>query len=285
MTREELLAQYSEPSKVLDHGMVRLVDVMGDDTAVVQMARTSYGAGTQTASSDENLLRYLMRHQHTSPFEGAVAKLHIKCPILVARQLVRHRTSSMNEVSYRYSEVRDEFYLPDLERFQEQAQDNKQGSGQGLATDVQERDRQLVQESNEHSYRVYQELLDSGLAREVARTVLPVGTYTEFYFMQNLHNLLHMLRLRMDPHAQKETREFANAIAEIVAQWVPLTWKAFLDYRVETTLFTKPEIAALQSYFENNPFEPKDILMLSDLKGRELKEFEAKLRKLSKGGI
>ena len=103
--------------------------------------------------------------------------------------------------------------------------------------------------------------------------------------MQNLHNLLHMLRLRMDPHAQKETREFANAIAEIVAQWVPLTWKAFLDYRVETTLFTKPEIAALQSYFENNPFEPKDILMLSDLKGRELKEFEAKLRKLSKGGI
>ena len=115
MTREELLAQYSEPSKVLDHGMVRLVDVMGDDTAVVQMARTSYGAGTQTASSDENLLRYLMRHQHTSPFEGAVAKLHIKCPILVARQLVRHRTSSMNEVSYRYSEVRDEFYLPDLE--------------------------------------------------------------------------------------------------------------------------------------------------------------------------
>jgi len=248
---------------------------MGDDAAVVQMARTSYGAGTKTVSTDEALIRYLMRHHHTSPFEGAVAKFHIKCPILVARQLLRHRTASVNEISARYSELPEDIYLPDLERFQEQSTDNKQGSGQPLTLATQEHLQTLVEESNRRAYAEYQALLDAGLAREIARTVLPVGIYTEFYYMQDLHNLLHMLRLRMHEHAQKETRLFANQIGKIVAEWVPSTWGAFEDYRLNAVTFTAPEIKVLREML--NETERGDALA-NGLPRRERDEFYAKIR-------
>jgi thymidylate synthase (FAD) len=207
---------------VLDHGFVGLVDHMGSDDAIVQAARVSYGAGTKQVQDDRNLIRYLMRHEHTTPFEMCEVKFHIKLPIFVMRQLVRHRTASMNEYSARYSVLTDEFYIPEMEQIQQQSSTNKQGREESdWGFEERRRVQHAFQRSFFNSYREYTELLGkdgAGLARELARSVLPVGGYTELYWKANLKNFLHMARLRMDPHAQWEIREFAGAMYDSVQE-------------------------------------------------------------------
>jgi thymidylate synthase, flavin-dependent len=234
---------------VHDHGFVRLVDTMGDDDAIVQAARVSYGEGTETKSSTESLIRYLMRHRHTSPFEMCEIKLHIKCPIFIARQWVRHRTASMNEVSGRYSVLPEEMYLPEPEYLQPQSDSNKQGRSGYFSEDEARAILEEMDGVTSDAYESYTELLGSNLSRELARIVLPLSTYTEFYWKIDLHNLLHFLRLRLDEHAQKEIRDYAVAIAEIVTEWVPITWTAFEDYVLNAYTLSAGEIQRLRAEF------------------------------------
>lgn len=281
MNRDELLTKHGQPRTVLDHGHVRLIDFMGDDTAVVDMARKSYGKGTKATSDDQTLLRYLMRHHHTGPFEGCTIKLHVKCPIFVARQLFRHRTGSYDETSLRYSEAPDEYWLPATVPVQ--SEDNKQGSGDAMPdweAHLVRQDMQAVYQMADKHYRTF---LKYKVAREVARTVLPVGVYTEYYFVMNLHNLLHLLNLRLHPHAQEQTRAFAQAIADIVADWVPWTWQAFCDYRLNALTLTASEVEALRCVL--NSCDLKGAEFLTQFAGfsknkREAKEFAAKLERL-----
>lgn len=227
---EELL--YT-PLSCLDHGFVRAIDYMGDDAAIVQAARVSYGKGTRAVSEDRALLRYLMRHRHTSPMEMCELKLHVKLPIFVARQWVRHRTASLNEISGRYSILDKEFYVPRPEDLAVQSKDNKQGRGDALTPETAAEVLRLLRRDAESAYGTYEDLLeDKGLARELARMNLPVSMYTQWYWKIDLHNLLHFLALRIDRHAQYEIRVYAEAIGKILAAWVPLSWEAFQDYRL-----------------------------------------------------
>ena len=282
MEKQELLKTYQEPIPVLDHGFVRLVDVMGDDNAIVQMARVSYGEGTKKKSSDTGLIRYLMRHRHTSPFEGCEIKLHCKMPIFIARQWIRHRTASVNEVSARYSTLPDEMYLPELGRIQVQSSTNKQGSGAALDLQTAEAMHMLMEEGMKYSRLAYDHTLNHNVARELARINLPVATYTEWYWKIDLHNLLHFLRLRADSHAQHEIQVYAQAIGKIVRDWVPITWDAYTDYQLNDLKLTGPEteglISALKSVDKENFIE--DAIKASHLKGREEKELRAKLDRL-----
>lgn len=246
---EALDALTEKPTKVLDHGFVRLIDYMGDDGAIVQAARVSYGKGTKTPSDDRSLIRYLMRHRHTTPFEMCEIKFHVKLPIFVARQWMRHRMSSYNEVSGRYSVVRDEFYLPGVERFTRQSESNSQGSSDKIIEGALDfRGDRYIRSSN--SFAAYERELEAGLSREIARTELPLSTYTEFYWKIDLHNLLHFLQLRMDSHAQYEIRVYAEAIAEIVKLWVPIAWEAFVDYRLEAVTLSRMEMGLLRRLVE-----------------------------------
>ncbi|MGF1552815.1 MAG: FAD-dependent thymidylate synthase [Paracoccaceae bacterium] len=238
-----------EPVPVLDHGFVRVVDYMGSDAAVVQAARVSYGAGTKTARSDEGLIRYLMRHWHSTPFEMCEIKLHVKLPVFVARQWVRHRTANVNEISARYSILDREFYVPAPEHMAAQSATNRQGRGDVLDPEAADEARRLIHERAEGDYALYERLLDpdgTGLARELARMTLPANVYTQWYWKTDLHNLLHFLRLRADPHAQWEIRAYAEAIGDIVADWVPMTWGAFRDYRLEAATLSGPALACLR---------------------------------------
>lgn len=219
--------------KVLDKGFVRVVDKMGTDSSIVQSARISYGEGTKHTSQDRSLIRYLMRHLHTSPFEMCEIKLHIKMPIFVARQWIRHRTANINEYSARYSIMQDEFYIPDCKDIAFQSEDNKQGRGESLGNQAQEV-RDLIEKQSKEAYVAYQKMLEQGVARELARVILPQNIYTQFYWKCDLHNLLHLIALRSHPTAQFEIREFSLAIEEIVKEWVPYTYEAFLDYRKES---------------------------------------------------
>jgi thymidylate synthase (FAD) len=206
---------------------------MGDDGAVVQAARVSYGKGTRKSSDDRGLIRYLMRHRHTTPFEMAELKLHVKLPIFVARQWIRHRMSSVNEYSARYSVLDREFYLPRPEDLAVQSRDNKQGRGQVLSPEQSSHVLSLLRRDAENAYESYERLMgEFDLARELARMDLPVNYYTQWYWKIDLHNLLHFLSLRMDRHAQYEIRVYGEAIGKIVATWVPLCWEAFVDYRL-----------------------------------------------------
>lgn len=230
--------------KVLDHGFVRLVDYMPQqdlDSSIVQAARVSYGDGTKTSRGDRGLIRYLLRHWHTTPFEMVEFKFHIKMPIYIARQHMRHRTASINELSARYSVVPKEYYEPDVIRGQSQV--NHQGSEGVVEIGGELNDRVSKQLSG--SFDVYQTMLDSGACREQSRGVLPQSTYTEFYWKINLHNLLHYLQLRMEPGAQKEIRDYATAIYELVKPLVPITMEAFVDFRVNAIQLTGPEIEAI----------------------------------------
>jgi thymidylate synthase (FAD) len=229
---------------VLDKGFVRLVDHMPQvdlDTAIVQAARVSYGDGTTSSRGDRGLIRYLLRHWHTTPFEMVEFKFHIKMPIYIARQHLRHRTASVNELSARYSIVPREYYEPGT--FRGQAVVNRQGS-EGVV-DVKDR-----VDLPEQAFNVYDELLEQGVCREQARGVLPQSTYTEFYWKINLHNLMHYLQLRLDTHAQKEIREYAEAIYALVEPLVPITMEAFRDFRVNGMFLTGPEIEALRTGME-----------------------------------
>ena len=232
-----------QPIPVLDHGFIRVIDYMGDDAAVVQAARVSYGAGTKKVREDAGLINYLMRHRHTSPFEMCELKIHVKMPIFVARQFLRHRVASANETSGRYSILDREFYMPVSEHLGAQAKTNRQGRGDVLNDAEAERVLALLREDAARAYTHYEEMLNEingeivdperqGLARELARMNLPVSLYTQLYWKMDLHNLLHFLNLRADSHAQYEIRVYAEALLDVVKQWVPLTHAAFMDYRM-----------------------------------------------------
>lgn len=232
-----------EAIPVLDHGFVRVIDYMGDDNAVVQAARVSYGRGTKKVSEDKALIFYLLRHRHTTPFEMCEIKYHVKLPIFVARQWIRHRTANVNEYSARYSILDKEFYLPSPEHLAAQSSTNRQGRGEVLSAEEARRVLDLLREDSERAYRGYVELLNqdeegrvidpgrTGIARELARMNLSLNFYTQWYWKTDLHNLLHFLDLRADSHAQYEIRAYAEAMIGTVERWVPMTAEAFRQYR------------------------------------------------------
>ena len=236
------MSQISEDAiKCLDKGFVRLVDSMGGDDAIVQAARVSYGQGTSKVSQDRGLIRYLMRHRHTTPFEMVEFKFHCKMPIFVARQWVRHRTANINEYSLRYSEARDEFYFPDPEHIQFQSALNKQGRSGEVPLELKQKVLDYFKEISERSFTMYQELNEAGIARELARSLLPVNIYTEWYWKNDLHNLLHFIGLRSDSHAQYEIRVYSDAMAEFVKAVAPFAWEAYQDYVVHGMRFSRIE--------------------------------------------
>jgi len=230
-----------EAIKCLDKGFVRLVDSMGGDDAIVQAARVSYGQGTSKVSQDRGLIRYLMRHRHTTPFEMVEFKFHCKMPIFVARQWVRHRTANINEYSLRYSEARDEFYFPDPEHIQFQSALNKQGRSGEVPLELKQKVLDYFKEISERSFTMYQELNEEGIARELARSLLPVNIYTEWYWKNDLHNLLHFIGLRSDSHAQYEIRVYSDAMAVSVKAVAPFAWEAYQDYVVHGMRFSRIE--------------------------------------------
>jgi thymidylate synthase (FAD) len=221
---------------ILDHGLVRVIDYMGDDAAITQAARVSYGRGTKAVQNDEGLIRYLMRHWHSTPFEMCEVKLHVKLPVFVARQWIRHRTANVNEYSARYSILDREFYIPAPENLAAQSTVNNQGRGELLEGEEAARVLDILREDAMRSYDHYEAMLSQdgqqGLARELARMNLPANVYTQWYWKVDLHNLFHFLRLRADPHAQYEIRVYAEAMCKIVQDWVPLAYGAFQDYRL-----------------------------------------------------
>ncbi|MEI6090220.1 MAG: FAD-dependent thymidylate synthase [bacterium] len=267
--------------KCLDKGFVRLVDVMGDDTAIVQAARVSYGKGTKSMTEDRSLIRYLMRHKHTSPFEMVEFKFHVKLPIFIARQWIRHRTANVNEYSGRYSEMRDDFYIPELTQIKPQSLFNKQGRAEEcLDTDKAMLIAGKMENTQKQLFAEYTDFLDNDVAREIARINLPLSTYTEWYWKIDLHNLFHFLRLRMDSHAQYEFRVYGKAIADIISEIVPLAYEAFEDYTMNSVTFTKAEFEALKIYLRNNTINQDELLALGLSKG-EINEYQEKINKLN----
>ena len=231
-----------EPIPVLDHGFVRVIDYMGDDAAIVQAARVSYGKGTKQLRGDTGLINYLLRHRHTTPFEMCEIKYHVKLPIFVARQWIRHRTANVNEYSARYSILEKEFYIPAPEHLATQSADNRQGRGETLEGAAAERVLELLESDAAQTYAHYEEMLNersdgtvidearAGLARELARMNLPLNIYTQWYWKCDLHNLMHFLSLRADPHAQYEIRAYADAMLDTMRRWVPASYEAFENY-------------------------------------------------------
>lgn len=264
----ELLLDRELP--VLDKGFVRLVDYMGGDARIVQSARVSYGAGTKSYRQDRGLIHYLLRNDHTSPFEQVVLTFHLKMPVFVARQWVRHRTARMNEISGRYSVLKEEMYLPEPEHIRPQSTDNKQGrSDEPFAGAAEVRERMAREQAEVYAH--YQEMVDAGVAREIARIDLPLSLYTEFYWQIDLHNLLHFLRLRLDAHAQWEIRAFAERLAECARAVAPMAYEAFEEHKIGAVTFSKTELAALAAMLAGEPVA---------LEERPAKLFAEKLTKL-----
>ena len=253
------MSQISDDAiKCLDKGFIRLVDSMGGDNAIVQSARVSYGKGTSKLSQDRGLIRYLMRHRHTTPFEMVEFKFHCKMPIFVARQWVRHRTANINEYSLRYSEARDDFYIPASEHIQFQSALNKQGRMGSVSNELKQKVLDYFKEISDRSFEIYSELNEAGVARELARAVLPVNLYTEWYWKNDLHNLLHFIGLRSDSHAQYEIRVFSDAMAESVKAVAPFAWEAYQDYVVSGLRFSRIEQSLLEKNLPNRVID--DIL-------------------------
>ena len=266
-TAEEIL---DKEYKVLDKGFVRLVDYLGGDARIVQAARVSYGDGTKSVREDAGLIDYLLRHQHTSPFEQVVLTFHIKMPIFVARQWVRHRTARLNEISGRYSIMRDECYLPASEDIAFQSTDNRQGRmSEPAPLEVRTQIRDTLQAQQETAYREYSALIDTKLARELARINLPLSAYTEMYWQIDLHNLFHFLKLRCDSHAQKEIRDYAFVLLEICRSVAPLATKSFEKHILTGVHLSGSELEAVRNLLQGKE---------SGLKGKELKRFEEKIR-------
>ncbi len=284
---------YSE-IPVLDHGFVRVVDYMGDDGAVVQAARVSYGKGTRAVSNDRGLIRYLLRHRHTTPFEMCEIKFHVKLPMFVARQWIRHRTANVNEYSARYSVLDREFYMPAEEHLAAQSMSNRQGRDQVITGPQAVETLRAIAALSDEAYDVYQKLLNEtadgavidsdsqGLARELARMVLPVNYYTQWYWKIDLHNLLHFLSLRADPHAQYEIRAYADAMCHIVAKWMPLVWEAFEDYRLTGASISGPGLGVLRGLIDDGALDDEARLETlreaSGLSPREFRELIETLR-------
>jgi len=278
-----------EPLAVLDHGFVRVIDYMGDDGAVVQAARVSYGKGTRRVSEDRGLIRYLMRHRHTTPFEMCEIKYHVKLPIFVARQWIRHRTANVNEYSARYSILDREFYIPTPAQLAVQSTANRQGRGAVLDGAQARHVIDLLREDAERCYAHYTEMLNEdaagavldpgrdGLARELARMNLTLNTYTQWYWKTDLHNLLHFLSLRADAHAQYEIRVYADAMLDTVKRWVPLTFDAFMDYRMGGVQLSAPALAVVKRLLAGESVDPKQ----SGLSPREWREL---MQSLGRGG-
>ena len=254
-----------QATPVLDHGFVRVIDYMGDDAAVVQAARVSYGRGTRRVSEDAGLIRYLMRHRHSTPFEMCEIKYHVKLPIFVARQWIRHRTANVNEYSARYSILDREFYIPAPEHLAAQSSSNRQGRGAVLEGEAAERVLDVLRADAAQTYAHYVELLDEspdggpadpdrpGLARELARMNLTLNTYTQWYWKTDLHNLLNFLSLRADAHAQYEIRVYAEAMMNSLRAWVPQTFAAFQDYRLGAVNFSAAMLAVLRRMLAGEP--------------------------------
>ena len=270
---------------VLDQGFIRVIDYMGDDGAVVQAARVSYGRGTKKISEDRGLIRYLMRHHHTTPFEMCEIKFHVKLPVFVARQWIRHRTASVNEYSARYSILNREFYIPAPEQLSTQSRENRQGRGNVLQGDEAVRVLDILREDSARNYADYQEMLNeddegnvidpkrNGLARELARMNLPLNIYTEWYWKCDLHNLLHFLALRADSHAQHEIRVYADAMMEALRAWVPITAEAFEDYRLGGVHLSRAGLEAVKRMIAGEKVSAKNC----GIAPREWRELMASL--------
>jgi thymidylate synthase (FAD) len=265
---------------VLDHGFVRVIDYMGDDSAIVQAARVSYGQGTKHVSNDEGLIRYLMRHWHSTPFEMCEIKLHVKLPVFVARQWIRHRTANVNEYSARYSILDREFYIPAPEQLAAQSKVNNQGRGDVLQGDEAARVLDMLKTDAMRAYDHYEAMLgqaapdgtpQQGLARELARMNLPANIYTQWYWKVDLHNLFHFLRLRADAHAQYEIRVYAETICRLVADWVPLAYRAFEDYRLGGATLSAKALDCLRRMLKGEPVTQES----SGMSKREWAEFMA----------
>lgn len=279
---------------VLNDGFVCLVDVMGDDSSIVQAARVSYGEGTKKVSDDRTLIRYLLRHRHTTPFEMAEVKFLVRVPMDCWRQWVRHRTANINEYSTRYSLAIESAQTTEATEWRTQAESNRQGSGDMLPTDQGESLTTEETELQNQMRSVYQQRIDSGVAREQARKDLPLATYTEAYWKIDLHNLLHFLALRMDSHAQLEIRDYATAIGEqIIAKLFPVAWEAFQDYRMQSTFLTRLDSSVIQNLTSNAasagtapPFSEDAFLEAQDptwanlKRSRERDECRSKLQRL-----
>ncbi|MCC7435044.1 MAG: FAD-dependent thymidylate synthase [Methanoregulaceae archaeon] len=267
---EEAEALLDQEIQVLDKGFVRLVDYMGSDQRIVQSARVSYGEGTKSFRQDRGLINYLMRHEHTSPFEQVILTFHAKMPIFVARQWVRHRTARLNEISGRYSIMKDEFYLPDPEQMRGQSDDNKQARNDEIVPEAQAMIAEMA-EDQAQVYAHYEGMIERGLAREIARNNLPLSLYTEWYWQCDLHNLFHFLALRLDSHAQYEIRVYAEAMAKCAKAVAPLAYEAFEEHRLHAVKFSRSEAQALGAMLAGETVE-------LDERGRQ--QFEAKIAKL-----
>jgi thymidylate synthase (FAD) len=277
---EALDAVLGVPFPALDDGFVRVVDYMGDDGSVVQAARVSYGAGTKRVHEDRGLIRYLLRHAHTTPFEMCEIKFHVRVPMDAWRQWIRHRTANVNEYSTRYSVAIDAAQRTAPDQWRLQSADNRQGSAGCLPSDQGAALTNAETELQTLARRTYDDRLAAGVAREQARKDLPLSTYTEAYWKVDLHNLLHFLRLRMDDHAQEEIRAYAALIGEqIVAKWMPLVWEAFTDYRRRSMYLSRVEIEIVSAMAAGSPDRAKSIVE-SIASKRERQEIEHKLKTL-----
>ena len=266
--------------KCLNAGFVRLIDYMGGDESIVQAARVSYGKGTKTVNEDRGLIRYLMRHMHTTPFEMVELKFHVKLPIFVARQWIRHRTANVNEYSGRYSVMKDEFYIPEHHAIHFQSLRNKQGrKEEDVPAELQAKVLDILTASQQQMYTEYEQMLESDIARELARINLPLSLYTEWYWKIDLHNLFHFLRLRIDPHAQYEIRVYGEAMAEITKRVAPMAWEAFEDYVLKCEKFSRLEMNVVAEYLETSSIT-KEYLESKGFGKREADEFLEKLKKL-----
>jgi thymidylate synthase (FAD) len=277
-----------KPIKVLDHGFIRVVDYMGDDSSIVQAARVSYGRGTKHSLQDKGLINYLMRHRHTTPFEMCDIKFHIKLPIFIARQWIRHRTASVNEYSARYSILSNEFYLPEKINLSPQSQINKQGrSSEELPEAEADRVLDILKSDAEHCYKNYIDMMNedesgniideskTGITRELARMNLTLNHYTEWYWKINLHNLLHFLALRADSHAQYEIRVYAQAMLDVVKAWVPYAFDAFVEHRMHGTNISKTGMEVIRAMIDGKNIDQES----SGMSKREWQELMAVLGK------
>ncbi|MDC3062064.1 FAD-dependent thymidylate synthase [Candidatus Pelagibacter sp.] len=280
VTVKELEIILYDAIPILDHGFIRVIDYMGDDTSIVQAARVSYGKGTKKVSTDSGLIKYLMRHWHSTPFEMCEIKYHVKLPIFIARQWIRHRTANVNEYSARYSILDKEFYLPAVENLAAQSQSNRQGRGDVLKGDQAKKVLDLLKKDAEQTYDNYETMLNErydgsiidekqvGLARELARMNLTLNTYTQWYWKTDLLNLMNFLRLRADHHAQYEIRAYADAMLDTVKKWVPITYDAFMDYRVGGTEVSSKGKKVIQKLIKGEKIDAEK----SELSKREWNE-------------
>ena len=271
VTVKKLESMLYKTYKVLDHGFVRVIDYMGNDSSIVQAARVSYGKGTKKLNQDKNLINYLLSHRHSTPFEMNEIKFHIKLPIFVARQWIRHRTANVNEYSARYSILDKEFYVPEKKDIKPQSKSNNQGRSGDISLDEKKEYLKIIQNNSEIGFENYSKLLNSdesgkvidqkkqGIARELARMTLPLNSYTQWYWKIDLHNLMNFLSLRFDYHAQYEIRKYSEIMIKILKNWVPLTYDAFLNNKINATTLSSKGIEFIKSIIKNEKFDEEKI--------------------------